>query len=120
MSTASPVINQNIEIITVICTGKGSALTEAFLLQQLQQKYPETGWNPVLLATRLRNGVKTGLYLAVGANPGSSVVEGYSLQPNMLNLNPLNMVYEPFCSQIIPLVCTPASCQVGKGYSGSK
>ena len=114
MSTASPIINQNIEIISVLCQGghPGAAVTFSGILAALQARYPATGWTSDLLTTRLTKGIQQGLFLPVGSNPAGPV-EGYALQPNMLKLNnPRNFLYEPFCSQIRPINCA-ASCGVG-------
>ena len=118
MSTASPVINQNIEIISVLCVPKhpGAAVTFTGLLNTLLQLYPATGWTSDLLTTRLTVGKRQGLFLAVGDVPGGPVL-GWAVNTNMLRLNyPLNFLYEPFCSQIRPIGSVdPKGTAVGAG-----
>ncbi len=107
MSTASPVINQNIEIIATLCQGRhpGSAVAFDGLLAALQARFPATGWTSGLLTLLLAKGKRQGLFLPVGSNPAGPVL-GWALQPNMLKLNnPQNFLYEPFCSQIRPIGC---------------
>jgi hypothetical protein len=108
MSTSSPLINQNIEIISILCR---HPVSFDGLLSSLQNLYPTTGWTANLLETRLRLGKRQGLFLPIGSNPAGPV-EGWSLQPNANWLNyPQNQLYEPFCSQIRPAGCTP-SCKI--------
>ena len=119
MSTASPVINQNIEIITVLCQSRHPGAAVAFngLLAALQSRFPSTGWTSTLLHTLLTAGIKQGLFTPVGSNPAGPV-EGYALNRNMLSLNnPRNFLYEPFCSQILPLPCTCKGDTAGAGTS---
>lgn len=117
MSSSNPVINQNIEIISVICQ---QAVAFNGILSRLQQLYPSTGWTSSLLQTRLSNGVRQGIFVAIGNNP-SGPVAGYGINRNMLRLNfPQNAIYAPFCSQALPLGCSP-SCSLGSatGTGGS-
>jgi len=117
MSIASPIINENIEIITVICR---SAVAFNGILSRLQQLYPATGWTADLLTTRLTKGIRQGLFTAVGGNPAGPV-QGYGINPRMLTLNySQNVIYEPFCSNVIPQGCAP-SCSLGSatGTGGS-
>jgi len=108
MSSSSPVINQNIEIVSILCRG-GVAFSG--LLSALQNLYPATNWTANLLETRLRQGKRRGLFLPIGSNPAGPV-EGWALQPNANFLNyTVNQIYEPFCSQIRPVGCPP-SCQL--------
>lgn len=97
----SAVLTQNSQILTVLCTQGGVAI--AGILGALQAAYPTTGWTLELLQTRLTNGIKQGLFIAVGGNPAGPV-EGYAINKYALNINnPLNKVYGCFCSQIIPV-----------------
>ena len=117
MSSSNPVINQNIEIISVICQ---RAVAFNGILSRLNQLYPSTGWTSSLLQTRLTNGVKQGIFIAIGNNPAGPIA-GYGINRNMLRLNfPQNAVYEAFCSQAVPLGCSP-SCSLGSatGTGGS-
>lgn len=109
MSTSSPAINQNIEIVSILCR---RPIAFSGLLSALQNLYPTTGWTANLLELRLKAGKRRGLFLPIGSNPAGPV-EGWGLQPNANYLNfPQNQIYEPFCSQIRPIGCAP-SCQVG-------
>jgi hypothetical protein len=110
MSTVT--ITQNIEIVTVLCSGVAVAFNG--ILSRLQSLYPSSGWTDSLLLTRLNAGKKSGLFTAVGSDPGGAV-EGYALNKRMLSLNwAMNSIYGPFCTQIIAQGCAP-SC----GGSGS-
>ena len=110
MSTSSPAINQNIEIVSILCR---RPVAFNGLLSALQNLYPTTGWTANLLDLRLRAGKRRGLFLPIRSNPAGPV-EGWGLQPNANYLNfPQNQIYEPFCSQIRPIGCAP-SCNVGE------
>jgi len=118
MSTSSTVINQNIEIISVLCQSRspGSAVVFNGILSALQSRYPTTGWTSDLLTARLAKGISQGLFIKVGSNPYGTGTVGYAIQPNMLRLNnPLNFLYEPFCSQIRPIGC----CESGNTAVGA-
>lgn len=99
MSTSSVVINQNVELLKVLCR---QTLTFNAILGKLQTSYPLTGWSDELLNERLNQGFKEGRIQFVGydlSNPS-----GYQINQNMLQLNgPRNMVYACFCSNMYPV-----------------
>jgi hypothetical protein len=115
MSTASSIINMNIEIISVLCQGR-AGVTFNGILAALQRRYPLSNWTQSQLQLLLNKGIKQGIFIPVGTNPAGPVL-GYAIQPNMLRLNnPRNFIYEPFCSQIRPIgCCDPQSVAVGAG-----
>lgn len=102
MSAASPAINENIEVIQVLCTG--GAMTFNAILGSLQNRFPETGWTSDLLQTRLDNGIVEGRFKAIGSAPYAGDIIGYNIDFKMVRNNPsVNKVYECFCSKIHPV-----------------
>lgn len=110
MSTSSTVINQLTEVVTVICR---QAVAFNGILSRLQTLYPATGWTDALLTLRLNQGVRQGLFKAIGSNPAGPV-DGYGINPNALRLNySRNVIYEPFCNNLLPMGCAPSCGIVG-------
>lgn len=111
MSTSSTVINRNIEIVQALCTTT-SAVALTGLLSYLQTTYPASAWTEDLLLTYLDVGVSQGLYIRVGTNPLTGVVEGYNINKNALKLNTRNQVYGPYCSRFssVPAFSSGGGC----------
>lgn len=100
MSHASDSINQNTQIVQVLCR---EAITFEGLLAALQSRFPSTGWTESLLTTRLDQGIQQGRIKPVGSNPAGPV-EGYTANQRALSINPsINAVYGCFCSNMFPV-----------------
>lgn len=99
MSHASTVLNQNTQIVQVLCR---ESVTFDGLLAALQSRYPSTGWTESLLTTRIDQGIQQGRIKPVGTDPAGPV-EGYTINQNMGFLNPvLNAPFLCFCSNAFP------------------
>src|SRR5436190_19409191 len=114
MSATSTLVNQNIEIIQVICL---QATTFDGILAALQSRFASTGWTETLLSTRISAGLRQGLFIPVGDDPTLGVL-GYQVNPRLASLNyAQNAVYVPYCSQIRSANCAP-SCSILCGTPG--
>ena len=101
MSFASSTIDENVEIVKVLCR---STLTFDALLSSLQAQYPTRGWTTELLTTRLAQGRVQGRIKGVADSPYVSEPQGYTIDQDMVRKNPsLNKIYECFCSNAYPV-----------------
>jgi len=95
-------INANIQIIQTLCRG---TFTIGAILAALQSKFPTAGWTLTILQTYLTVGVSQGLYVAVGGDPNTHIIQGYQINKRALQLNSANEIYGPYCSNILPSLC---------------
>lgn len=95
--SSNEIINQNIQIIQVLCR---QTVTADALLAGLQSRFPTAGWTAELLSTRIAQGVKEGRLTPV-ANSPYVAAQGYKVNYNMTRLNAVNKIYECFCSSIL-------------------
>jgi hypothetical protein len=87
------------------CSGPfGEGFTEAGLLVELQQAFPESDWTEETLAPFLSVGIQQGI---LKRSSGETEVTYYANQ-NLLNVNPRNWRYEIVCPQF----CAKKACKL--------
>lgn len=102
----STLITLTAQIVNVLC---GKSLTFDALLARLQSKYPTSSWTSTLLTNTLAAAKTLGTIKFLGGFAGSTVVTGYAVNPEALQLN--NAFNKHFqCSDFRVVSCCSALC----------